>query len=164
MCTYFPKRYDLSEITLDGELWKGIKELNDEYLVSSLGRIYSNNCGRLLTLKPHKTFGYVTLPIGRKVGRKSFRVHRLVAEAFIPNLENKKEVNHKNKDKADNRVENLEWMSGYQNAKHKGGVEDWHSGQSKIAPYIHSVARRKSEAFHKVIIPMLIEMVPFRAM
>ena len=135
MSNYIPKRVSLLEVTLSGETWKCIEGLNGSYEISSLGRIYSNVCERLLSLKPHKRYGYVYLPLGEKGKRISFRVHRLVAQAFVPNPENKKEVNHINKDKSDNRVENLEWVTGWENAKHKYGIKNWHSGQGRINPY-----------------------------
>ena len=61
-------------------------------------------------MKPAKTKGgYLRLPLTINNKAKSYLVHRLVALAFIPNPNNYPEVNHKNEDKTDNRVENLEW-------------------------------------------------------
>ena len=67
-------------------------------------------------LKPHKNkHGYIQLNLG-KFGR--FKVHRLVAEAFIENPESLPEVNHKDRNKTNNNVENLEWIDRQRNAEH----------------------------------------------
>ena len=58
-------------------------------------------------------FGYLSVQIGR--GGQVYLIHRLVAEAFISNPENKPEVNHKNHIRWDNRVENLEWCTRQEN-------------------------------------------------
>ena len=84
-----------------------------DYSVDTEGNIWSigyNNTKEIKKMKPAKTKGgYLRLPLTINNKAKSYLVHRLVALAFIPNPNNYPEVNHKNEDKTDNRVENLEW-------------------------------------------------------
>jgi hypothetical protein len=63
-----------------------------------------------------KGYEVVTLLAGTK--KKHLQVHRLIAEIFIPNIENKPYINHKNKIKSDNRIENLEWVNANENMAH----------------------------------------------
>lgn len=111
---------------LPGEVWKDIDGYEGVYQVSNMGRIKSltrkvwnyTKPGRIL--KPcMKENGYlhVSLHNGDK-HEKHAHVHRLVAQAFIPNPENLPEVNHKNFNKEDNRVENLEWCTSRYNKAH----------------------------------------------
>ena len=96
------------------EIWKDIDNYVGLYQVSNLG-----NVKRTFVLKQAKDkSGYLNVNLSKNGKYKRFRVHRLVAQAFIVNENNFDEVNHKNGNKLDNRVDNLEWTNHYQNMKH----------------------------------------------
>ena len=95
------------------EEWRGIPGFETIYQISSEGRV-KNAYGRFL--KPETTRnGYQRV---RLIDGKKHLLHRLVAQTYIPNPENKEVVNHKNGIKTDNRVENLEWNTWSENVKH----------------------------------------------
>lgn len=99
---------------MNKEIWREIKWFETKYAVSNFGNVKSIKTGNLL--KPYTNgtkYLYVALSCGTI--SKHFRVHRLVAEAFIPNPQNKKFVNHKDYNTKNNCVENLEWMTMEEN-------------------------------------------------
>jgi len=104
------------------EIWKIIPGYKGLYEVSNQGRVRSYSRGNNpRILKPEITWcGYARTALCRNgaFDRNHLSIHRLVAQAFIPNPENKPEINHKNGIKADNRVENLEWCTISENRKH----------------------------------------------
>ena len=94
------------------ETWKPIADYEGLYEVSDLGRIKSLWYGKEQILKPLKTTrGYLQVCLCKDCHTKRLLVHRLVAEAFIPNPNNLDTVNHKDEVKTNNTVSNLEWMS-----------------------------------------------------
>lgn len=106
------------------EIWKPIKGFEDRYDISNLGRVYSKRRKKILTQTPsyqEKRRGYNQVCLFGSDNKKHTKlVHRLVAETFIENLDPEYlvQVNHKNGDKTDNRVDNLEWSSVSQNTSH----------------------------------------------
>lgn len=95
------------------ETWKEIKGYEGLYEVSSEGRVRGLIKGNYLTFKDSSGYQRVGLCIHSK--QKWFLVHRLVAQAFIPNPDEKPEVDHINCDRCDNRVENLRWVTSKEN-------------------------------------------------
>ena len=106
------------------EIWRPIKEYEGYYEVSNLGRVRSidrvvvdtvRNCERLLKgkvlIQRDNGNGYKNVTFCKEHKLYNKYVHRLVAEAFLPNPDNLPQVNHKDEDKSNNRVDNLEWCS-----------------------------------------------------
>lgn len=108
---------------------KRIKHFKD-YFITNDGQVFScvyhpikNKNKQIHKLKPqYDTNGYVFVDIRKNKKRNLISVHRLVAETFIPNPQHKREVNHKNGIKDDNRAENLNWASRSENLKHSFNV------------------------------------------
>lgn len=115
------------------EEWKTI-EGYENYKVSNFGRIKSLNYNRTgveKILKPAKhRDGYLLVYLCRNGKGKWFLLHRLVAEAFLPNPEGFEQVNHRNEDKTNNVVDNLEWCSRWYNM-HFGTMQE-RAAASKI--------------------------------
>ena len=127
---------------LPGEVWKDVVGYEGHYAVSNMGRVKS-----LHRDLPHKTYGTwhinehlmkpnlagpegsqyysVALHVGKK--SKNVKVHRMVAEAFIPRIEGKDVVNHKDCNKLNNKAENLEWCTNLENVRHaiENNLMDW---------------------------------------
>lgn len=110
---------------MEQEIWKDIKGYEGKYQVSNLGRIrslyYHNAKGvkRDGFLKPGTDCkGYLRCALSMNNNLVTFKVHRLVAKAFLPNPYNLPQVNHINGNKQDNRVENLEWVNNSTNQIH----------------------------------------------
>lgn len=94
--------------------WRLIKGYEEEYAISADGRVWSFR--RKIILRPEEVYnGYLRVALCVNKEIKHFRIHRLVAEAFIPNPDNKPQVNHINGNRKDNRVENLEWATAQEN-------------------------------------------------
>jgi len=154
------------------EIFKPVVGFEGKYEVSNLGRVKSlkrsvtDSMGRIKSfdesfkLPTLASTGYLIVSLRDKSKRKSDSIHRLVALAFIPNPENKPEVNHINGDKKDNRVDNLEWVTRSENFLHayrtglnkgRGGVgnkltsEDVSDIRAKYTPFKYTQSKLAKE-------------------
>jgi len=137
----YPELNELSDrMNIGGEVWRDVCGWEDIYEVSNRGRVkrlkrrvtHRNQAGDFIMVYPTKILkanpdssGYpqVTLnAVSEGKKRRVARVHRLVAEAFIPNPESKPQVNHINSNTMDANVYNLEWCTGSENQTHSWGA------------------------------------------
>lgn len=139
---------DIEEIKdLEGEIWRDVVGYEGYYQVSNFGRVksvtrqVSNHTG-MVTLHPHilkvklDFKGYARVYLSKNAQDKYVGIHRLVAMSFIPNIDNKPQVNHIDGNKTNNNVNNLEWCTNRENAIHaiKLGLNDhstYESGRKK---------------------------------
>ena len=102
-----------------------IKEISEfpGYYISDNGEVYAqnyNHTGLFQKMTPYQTrYGYLVVTFHKNKQQFYKKVHRLVAEAFIPNPTHKPQINHKNGIKTDNQVENLEWVTASENVQHR---------------------------------------------
>lgn len=137
---------------LENEVWKPVVGYESQYQVSNLGRVKSKGFNydsknnhrcvvypKFLSLVKSARYLSVTLTDNKK--HKTIKVHRLVCQAFLPNPENKPQINHINGIRYDNRVENLEWCTAKENIKHaienglRANLKGEQLTQSKLKEY-----------------------------
>ena len=107
------------------EEWRDIPGYESFYQVSNLGNVRSIRFNKVRNMKSWDSHGYRAVELCINNNRYTVRVHQLVALAFIPNPENKPEVNHKDRNRSNNNVENLEWVTQSENIAHayRNGVK-----------------------------------------
>lgn len=132
------------------EEWKDIQDYKGIYQVSNLGRVKRlayeiknpspRANGSILKFKEHLltpriiTHGYLSVMLYKKGIPKNFKIHRLVAQHFIPNPKDLPEVNHKDEDKTNNNVENLEWCTHRYNSRYgtrPARIGEFHSNRKR---------------------------------
>lgn len=123
------------------EQWKPIAECNGQYYISDHGRVKSYKYGKERILKPYFVgYGlkYACYSLMNNKVRKIYKIHRLVALAFIPNPDNKPQVNHRDGDKFNNHAGNLEWVTAAENHQH-----GWDTGlfESKRVALIKAISK-----------------------
>lgn len=115
------------------EIWKDIEGFEGLYQVSNLGRVTRVTTGRILKSGKDKD-GYLQVTLCKDSTKYTKKIHRLVAQAFVSNSENKPEINHIDEDKANNRVNNLEWSTRKENNNH--GTHNERSSRTQSIPII----------------------------
>lgn len=108
-------------LLMENELIKDIKGYEDLYAITTFGRVWSYKNQKFLRPGLDKD-GYQLVNLCVNYKKRTFKVHRLVAEAFIPNPDGKPQVNHKDEVKTNNSVSNLEWATIKENVNHGTGI------------------------------------------
>lgn len=132
------------------EVWKDIEGYEGLYQVSNLGNVRSLNYGRtgeIKLLKQSTDCGYKRVMLYKDGERERYLVHRLVAMTFIPNPDDLPQVNHKDEDKSNNNVNNLEWCTGEYNMNY-GSIKERLSESSK-GRYHSEESKKKMSESHK---------------
>jgi hypothetical protein len=133
---------------MEQEQWKPIEGTDGKYEVSNLGRVRTNGKrpGLLTLTKQPSGYRYAMIQLSNGK-QKNCRVHRLVAEHFLPNHDNMDEVNHKDGNKDNNRADNLEWCTRSHNVKHSfdTGLKKPH----RWTPEERKKISDKVKAYHK---------------
>ena len=137
------------------EEWRPIKDYEGLYEVSNMGRVKSlKRCDALGRKKEEKIlsgrcnkYGYLRVNLYKNGIRKDFFIHRLVAEVFIPNPENKPDVDHINTIRTDNRDKNLRWVTPKENRNNE--LTKKHNSESQKGKIVSEETRKKLSESHK---------------
>lgn len=164
----FAKYYNGDDFNMKKEVWKDVKGYEGLYQVSNKGNVKSLD--RLIVYKDGRKrkfkgvkltsntgkHGYPYVILSKNEHNKTFKVHRLVARAFIPNPDNLPQVNHKDENRANNNVENLEWCTTKYNINYghclENGVKhrDYKKSRAKI-DWVSAQRKRVQKLYKPVI-------------
>ena len=114
----------MNEVWKDISGYEGLYQVSNKGRVKSLGRMVSKGQKgerfekEIILKQVDNTHGYLVVSLSKDGKAKNYRVHRLVASAFIPNSENKPFINHIDENKYNNEVGNLEWVTAKENSNH----------------------------------------------
>ena len=109
---------------------RDVKGYEGLYAVTSCGKVWSYKRRRFLTPVVNKK-GYLCINLYKNEKLKHFLIHRLVAQAYIPNPDNLPQVNHKDENKTNNCLQNLEWCNASYNINYGTGIERSSNGHKK---------------------------------
>ena len=134
------------------------------YLIYPDGRVYSKNIKRFKKAYPNLRTKYIQCQLCKDGKHKTFKIHRLVALHYIPNPENKPEVDHINRDIKDNRVDNLRWATRSENTQNIGLINTNTSGIKNISPHRNNYIYQKSfnNKKHQKIFKTLQEAIEYK--
>lgn len=115
-----PQYLSINIDLLPNELWLPVVGFEQYYAISNHGRVFSLRFPKLIKTPPNgkNNAGYPTVDLRVDYSHNSKKVHRMVAEAFIPNPENKPYVNHIDGNKLNPHIDNLEWVTAKENSQH----------------------------------------------
>jgi len=142
------------------EIFRNIKGYEGLYQISNLGRVKSLLRKRVIVrriLSPSKGgWGYYHVTLCKNGESKNAKIHRLVALCFMSNPKNKPEINHKNGIKADNRIENLEWVTKSENELHayKNGLKKPLKGSLNPNAKLNEIQDRENDAVRFLCVPL----------
>ena len=120
----------------------------NNYLIYPDGRVWSKNSNKFL--KGRNSKGYLRVDLYKDGEYESFKIHRLVAEHYIPNPDNLPQVDHRYRDKTDNRVESLRWVTRSENCQNKGKYKTNKSGHKNICYHKQSNLYKYNKMYNKV--------------
>ena len=129
------------------EEWRKIEEFPN-YSVSNFGNVMNVKTNKIMKLT--KKGGYYLVGLVNNINRNNFRVHRLVAVAFIENPESNPEVNHKDKNKLNNNVSNLEWNTRLENCQHKSIGLVYKSNKNKSILRVNKDNNEELEQYNSI--------------